>query len=56
MLLEQPPGQGIGHLAGPVLPLGEGDQPVLPVGPEHLLECRLGPNEEFPPQLFHLRR
>ena len=56
VFLQQPTRQSVGRLAGPLLPFGEGDQPVLSVCAEHLLERRLRPKMEFPSQLFDLRR
>jgi hypothetical protein len=45
MLLQQPLRQRIAQLASPLLALLEGDQAVLPICPEHLIEG--------PPGLLH---
>jgi hypothetical protein len=46
MFFQQPPRQGIGGLAGPILSLGKGDQPVLAILPEHHLKRCLGLNQK----------
>jgi len=55
MLLQQPTGQSVRRLAGPVFPLGEGDQAVLPVPAEHLPKCLVRPPPELLPQSPQLR-
>jgi len=52
MFLQQPAGQRIAQLAGPIFTLLERDQAVVPVGPEHLIERLSGLLQKIPPPRF----
>jgi hypothetical protein len=38
MILQQPPGQSIAQVAGAVLALGKGNQPILAIAAQHLIK------------------
>jgi len=42
MLLQQPAGQPVAFLTGPILPLDERDQTILAILTEHLIEGLVG--------------
>jgi len=48
VFFQQPAGQGVAKLAGPVLSLGKSDKAVLAVGPEHLIESPAGLPHKVP--------
>jgi len=47
MLFHQPTSQGVGHVARPILPLGERHQTVLAVLAEHLIKSLGGLGLKF---------
>jgi hypothetical protein len=54
VLFHQPTSQGVGHLAGPILPFGERDQTVLAILAKHLIKGLCGLDLKLFPQLLKL--